>query len=436
MSSNLDLCPMNRESTILLQQVRIIDSAEAKDWISDVLIVNGQIKVVETQIINYPPNTQIIQGENLILGTGLVDLYSHSGEPGYEARETLLSLAASAAAGGFIEVAVLPDTTPCVDNPETLTALQQKVSQLPNITQQPLSQLNFWTTFALGQNTKQMSELGELSGQTIGFAEQLNFSDLFLFKQALEYLQPLKKPIAVDISQNQLTNNGFIREGAQSIRYGLVGNPAYSEASAIAAILEIIASLEVPVHIMRVSTARGVELIADAKQRGVPVTASTTWMHLLFSTQDQANYNPNLRLEPPLGNFSDLKALQQGIQEGIIDAIAIDHQAYTYEEKTVPFALAPPGVIGLELALSILWQKLVTTEIISAIQLWQALSLKPRRCLQQKSLSINNSHTSDLILFNSQKTWQVNRQNIHSLGANTPWWNQEITGKIIQWNSL
>jgi dihydroorotase len=428
---------MTGESTILLQQVRIIDPVTERDFTADVLITNDRIQAIETQITNYTPNTQIVKGDNLILGTGLVDLYSHSGEPGNEARETFLSIASSAAAGGFIQVAVLPDTIPPIDNQETLTALQQKVIELRNNSQQSLSQLHFWTALALGKETKQMSELAELSNHTIGFTQQLSFTDLVLFKQALEYLKPLQKPIAIDVSRNQLTNNGTIREGAESIRYGLVGNPNYAESAAIAAILEIIASLDTPVHIMRVSTARGVELIANAKQRGVPVTASTTWMHLLFSTQDQGKYNPNLRLEPPLGNLSDLKALQKGVKEGIIDAIAIDHQAYTYEEKTVPFALAPPGVIGLELALPILWQKLVATEILSPTQLWQALSFKPRLYLQQPNLTINSdSHTLNLILFDTQKTWQVNQQNIQSQGANTPWWNQEIKGKVLPWSFL
>lgn len=425
---------MNGEP-ILLQQIRIIDPTKSRNYIADVLMVDGCIQAIEAQITNYPSDTQIIKGNDLILGTGLVDLYSHSGEPGYEARETLYSLAASATAGGFTEVAVLPNTTPPIDNLEILTSLQQKVSQLKN-THRSLSQLHFWTTFTTGKEAKHLSELAELSNYTIGFTQQLSFTDLSLFKQALEYLQPLQKPIAVDVSQNQLTNNGFMREGSESIRYGLVGNPGYSETAAIAAILEIVASIGTPVHIMRVSTARGVQLIADAKKRGVSVTASTTWMHLLFSTQDQKTYNPNLRLEPPLGNLNDLKALQQGVKEGIIDAIAIDHHSYTYEEKTIPFALAPPGAIGLELALPILWQKLVTTNILSPIELWQALSLKPRLCLQQPPLQIDKASISNLILFNTQKTWLTNSQNINSLGANTPWWNREITGKVILWETF
>jgi dihydroorotase len=426
---------MHGESTILLQQVRIIDPVTERDFIADVLITNNRLQAIQAKITNYSSDTQIVQGNDLILGTGLVDLYSHSGEPGNEARETLYSLASSAAAGGFMQVAVLPDTLPSIDNQETLTALQQKVIQLRSNSQQPLSQLHFWTALALDSETKKMSELGELSQHTIGFTQQLSFTDLVLFKQALEYLKPLQKPIAIDVSRNQLTNNGTIREGADSIRYGLVGNPDYAETTAIAAILEIIASLDTPVHIMKVSTARGVELIADAKQRGVPVTASTTWMHLLFSTQDQNKYNPNLRLEPPLGNLSDVKALQDGVRSGIIDAIAINHQAYTYEEKTVPFAQAPPGVIGLELALPILWQKLVTTKILTPTQLWQALSLKPSLYLQQPTPNINSgSDIANLVLFDTEKTWQVNQQNIQSQGANTPWWNQEITGKVLRWN--
>ena len=135
---------MNGELNVLLQQVRVIDPVVARDFTADVLIVEGQIQTIEAKIDRYPPNIPIVNGENLVLGTGLVDLYSHSGEPGYEARETLSSLASSASAGGFTEVAILPDTTPPIDNQEILTALQQKVIRLKNDTPQALSKLQFW----------------------------------------------------------------------------------------------------------------------------------------------------------------------------------------------------------------------------------------------------------------------------------------------------
>ena len=426
---------MNAESTILLRQIKVIDPVAEKDYIADVLIISDRVETVAAKITNYPDDTQVIEGRDLVLGTGLVDLYSHSGEPGYEARETLDSLAASGAAGGFTKVAVLPHTLPQIDNLETITALQQKANQLTATKENPRSQLSFWANLTGDREATQMSELAQLCHDAVGFIQKLNFSNLCLFRQALEYLKPLHKPIAIDLSENQLTNNGTVREGIQSVRYGLVGNPDYAEAAAIAAVIEIIASINTPVHIMNVSTARGVDLIAKAKQQGIPVTASTTWMHLLFSTEDQSTYNPNLRLEPPLGNPHDLIALRHGIQTGIIDIIAIAHRSYTYEEKTVPFGLAPPGAIGLQLALSILWQKLVITDIISPVQLWKALSWQPLSYWKTQP-SLIDEPIAKLVLFDTQKQWTVNSDSICSLGANTPWWNQQIKGQVVQYNFL
>ncbi|MEO0013744.1 MAG: hypothetical protein RLZZ535_2133, partial [Cyanobacteriota bacterium] len=248
----------------------------------------------------------------------------------------------------------------------------------------------------------------------------------------LEYLQPEQKPIAIALHQNELTGNGVVREGNASIRYGMSGNPGFSEAAIIAAVLEIAAEIPTPIHIMRVSTLRGVELIADAKAKGGNVTASTTWMHLLWDSNALGSYSPNLRLEPPLGNESDRIALIDGVRQGIIDAIAIDHHAYTYEEKTVAFALAPPGVIGLELALALLWQRFVQSGAWSAIELWQALSSRPRQCLQQKPKAIASEQATDLVLFDPEKKWIANQDNLKSPAANTPWYNQEITGKVIR----
>ena len=418
---------MNGELPRLLRQVRILDPTTQSDRIADVLIINQKIAAIDANITDFLDHTQIIDGQKLVLGTGLVDLYSHSGEPGNESRETLQTLAASAAAGGFTQITVLPDTIPRIDNAQVLTSLQQKTQYLGK---NNCPQINFWSAISSASGQKKMTELAELSSHTMGFSDRFSFADLPFLKQVLEYLQPLEKPLAIDVSANELTTQGVMREGVNSIRYGLVGNPNYSETSAIAAILEMVATINTPIHLMRVSTARGVELIAAAKERGIPVTASTTWMHLLFSTADLASYDPNLRLEPPLGNPQDLQVLQEAVKTGIIDAIAIDHQGYTYEEKTVAFSQAPPGAIGLQLALAILWQKFVATQKWSALQLWQALSRNPLLCLQQNptSLAIDSK---EFILFDPEKIWTVNQQNMYSLSANTPWWGQEIQGKII-----
>ena len=416
----------------LLRGIRIIDPSQRIDRVADVAIADGKIEAIaEGKIADYPPETSIIDGAGLILGTGLTDLYSHSGEPGNEARETLDDLITAAATGGFTDLAILPDTVPAIDNVEVLTSLAQK-SRYVNGNGQDLCppRLHLWA--ACHDPSGKMNELAELKSAAAGFTNSYSLGNLSLFKQTSEYIQSWHKTLAIALDRNELAGEGVVREGEISIRYGLPSNPSFSEAAAIAAVLEIVAEIAAPVHIMRVSTQRGVELIADAKSRGVPVTASTTWMHLLWDSSATVSYDPNLRLEPPLGEPKDRAALINGVKQGVIDAIAVDHRAYTYEEKTVPFALAPPGVIGLELALPLLWQTFVASGQWTALELWQALSSRPRQCLQQEPWAIAVGQPANLVLFDPQQTWTVERENLKSPAANTPWFGKEITGKTLR----
>jgi dihydroorotase len=183
---------------------------------------------------------------------------------------------------------------------------------------------------------------------------------------------------------------------------------------------------------MRISTARGVELVRSAKSRGVPITTSTTWLHLLLSTDSVYSYDSSLRLDPPLGNLSDREALIQAVQDGVIDSIAVDHSPYTYEEKTVAFGEAPPGAIGLELALPLLWSNLVESERLSALELWRSLTVCPAQCLGQNLNAIELNQPTDLILFDPNEKWTVDRENLRSLSTNTTWFNQSISGRVLQ----
>ncbi|MBE9166864.1 dihydroorotase [Pleurocapsales cyanobacterium LEGE 06147] len=424
---------MNSESneSTLLQQVRVINPIAGADRIADVLISEGKIKAVDFNIAEFSQDTTIINGQGLVLGPGLVDLYSHSGEPGYEYRETFSTFITAAAAGGFTRIGILPDTDPPLDNLGTLLSLHQQKQKLSKTIKQ-LPHLEFWGAITMEIEGKRMAQLAELAPVIVGFADGYPIKNLSLLRQVLEYLKPLGKPVALAVSNCELKGNGVVREGVASIRYGLSGNPGFSETVALSAVLEIVDAIGIPVHIMRVSTSRGVELIANAKQRGVPVTASTTWMHLLFNTNDLSNYDPNLRLEPPLGNENDMLALIEGVKQGMIDAIAVDHTPYTYEEKTQAFAEASPGVIGLELALPLLWQRFVASGEWSAVKLWQALSTRPQLCLGQQPTSCLPGHKAELTLFDPQKTWIVEKSNLESKSANTPWWGKEITGRAVQ----
>jgi dihydroorotase len=271
---------------------------------------------------------------------------------------------------------------------------------------------------------KTMTELAELSTTNIsGWADGSPVANPALIRRLLEYLQPFNRPIGLYALDRSLRGNGLARNGVAALKYGLPVDPVSSETAALAAIIEVIAEIGTPVHLMRISTRRGVELIAAAKQRGLPITASTTWLHLIADTTDLATYDPNFKLDPSLGTPDDRIAIIEGIKTGVLDAIAIDHSPYTYEEKTVAFGEAPAGSIGLELALPLLWEHLVVSGQLSALELWAALSNKPAQCLHQ-------SPPTQRILFDTKIAWKVTTTNLKCLSHNTAWLNREVIGKV------
>ncbi|MDZ8225172.1 dihydroorotase [Nostoc sp. ChiVER01] len=433
--------------TELLQKVRVIDPVSKIDELFDVLIADGYIQEVASHITDISPDASIRDCRGLVIGPGLVDLYSHSGEPGFEERETLLSLLQSATAGGFTRISILPNTSPAIDNPALVAQLQKKRGETrgqgdkgtggqgDNFSplSSPLPLLHIWGAITLDVAGKQMTELADLaSAGVVGFSDGEPLENLALVRRVLEYVQPLGKPVAFWPSDRQLSANGVMREGVDALRFGLPPIPASAETSAIAALLELVAAIGTPVHIMRVSTSRSVELIASAKAAGLPITASTTWMHLLLDTKAIKSYNTSLHLDPPLGNSSDVAALRAGVRAGVIDAIAIDHTPYSYEEKVQAFAEAPPGAIGLELALPLLWQYLVETEEFTALELWRALSTSPAECLGQKVSAILPHQPAELTLFDPQQIWKVERKSLYTLSQNTPWLGQQIKGHVVQ----
>jgi dihydroorotase len=412
----------------LLQQVRLLDPLTQSDRMVDVLIDEaGSINTISPQIQNYPDQTQVRDCTGLVLGPGLVDLYSTVGEPGFESRETLHSIAEAAVNGGFTRVALLPSTHPVIDRPEQVEWMLAHVpSGLPIA-------FHLWGAITQNLEGTKLVELAELAAAGVcGFSDGQPLNTAMLVRRMLEYLSPLNVPIALWPCDRTLSNKGVIREGIQALQTGLPENPTIAETSALAALLEMVERFQVPVHIMRVSTARSVALIEAAKARGLPITASGSWMHLLWDSEDLRSYNVNLRLDPPLGNPEDRAALIQGLETGVVDAIAIDHTAYTYGEKTVPFAEAPSGAIGLELALPLLWQTFVESERWSALDLWQKLSTNPLAILKQPASPITEGQTAELTLFDPHTAWEVKPSTLKSLSSNTPYLDTTIVGRVVK----
>ncbi|MDG2991005.1 dihydroorotase [Candidatus Synechococcus calcipolaris G9] len=417
----------------LLQQVRILDPVNQRDVCGDVLLDDRSILAIAPHIDTYPDETYCQNAQGLILGPGLVDLYSHSGEPGYEYRETLASLVAAAAAGGFSRIHLLPDTQPAIDGPAVWQQIQAGLSQNA---QNSRVQVGAWAGLTQNLGGTALNDLAELAASGIvGFSDSRGLTHWPLLQRALEYLQPFNRPVALWPFDSGLGGQGVMRQSPEAVALGLVEQGAIAETGPLAMILELAATVELPIHVMRLSTARSVEMMEQVYAQGqAPAfkpTASVSWLHLLLNTTDLGSYDPNLRLDPPLGTPRDQQALIAGVKSGAIAAIAIDHTPLTYEEKMVSFAEALPGAIGLELALPCLWQQLVTTEQLTALELWQALSTRPAEILGQTPAQLVPGQPSEVILFDPNPVWTVTADALHSHAQNTPFLGKTLQGKVV-----
>jgi dihydroorotase len=407
----------------LLRQVRLLDPVAELDQRCDLLLEDGWIRSMAPNLDTWPETCKVREAAGWILGPGLVDLYSQAGEPGQEERESLDSLAAAALAGGFTRVLVLPNTTPARDTAPVLRDYCQRSWPL---------QLDFWGALTRSCAGEALTELADLQAAgAVGFSDGMSLPSWMLLRRLLEYAKPLQRAIALWPRHSGLAGKGTGREGGLALQLGLPPDSALSETVAIAGLLELVRATGTPIHLMRLSTARGVELLRQAREADLPVTASTTWLHLLYTTADLANYDPNLRLSPPLGNASDRAALREAVQAGMIGAIAVDHAPYTYEEKTVAFGETPPGALGLELALPMLWQALVVEAGWSPLALWRALSSGPQHCLQEKPQGLGPGSTQ-LTLFDPQAGWRVDETTLQSRSCNTHLLGQHLTGHVLK----
>jgi dihydroorotase len=408
----------------LFRGVKQLNVVTGEEHTVEVLIENDRILAIGPTLTDIPPTATVESKGEWILAPGLVDLYGYSSEPGFEERETIASLLKSAKAGGFARINILPDTQPPIDSAATISLLQSSIKKERSSTPH-LPTVGIWSALTQNNTGDQLAEVRELAAAgAIGFTAKIDLANLPLLRRSREYLQHQPQPIAIQAEASNLNGGGIAREGTLALRYGFPPLPTASETTAIAAILELIRSTPAPLHFMRLSTARGVELIRHAKQAGLPITASIVWLHAIADIRDLATYDPNLRLSPPLGNPSDREAIIAGLQDGTIDAIATDDRAYTYEEKMVPFGEAPPGTLGRQFILPLLWQNLVATNLLTPHQLWRTLSTHPAAILQTPT-------PETLILFDPHLPWQVDRTTLHSLSQNTHYWGKTILGKPI-----
>ncbi|GAB3692898.1 dihydroorotase [Spirosoma flavus] len=417
---------------ILIRSARVIDAATPFDGQTvDLLIDNGLIRQIGKNL-TAEANTQVIEADDLHVSPGWVDLRVSAQDPGFEHKEDITSVCRAAAAGGFTDIAVLPNTYPVIDAKGTLGYVQRMAEGQPV----RVHVVAAVTKKADGEDFTEMLDLHHAGA--VAFSDghhPIQNPDLLL--KTLQYLQPINGLLMNRAEEVLLTRFGQMHEGIQSTLLGLKGMPALAEELMIERDLRLLEYVigaegvgqggEAPaLHFSTISTARSVELIRQAKAKGLPVSCDVAAHQLVFDDTSLAGFDTSLKVNPPFRSPEDVAGLWAGLADGTIDAIVSDHTPQDAESKNVEFDVADFGIIGLETVFAAVMSH---NRGLSLNQLIDKLSIRPRQILRLPSVTIAEGQPANLTLFQPSRSWTYERT--LSKSKNSPFFGQTFTGRVL-----
>jgi len=438
---------------LLIKDGSVIDPSQNLGEVADLLVVDGKIAEIASDLMTTVspqiPGIQVIDAAGCIVAPGFVDLHCHLRQPGDEDKETIATGTRAAARGGFTTLCAMPNTTPPADTAAAVRQLREIASRDGVVRVFPVG------TITKGRAGKELAEMAELQeAGAVAFSDDGSpVVDGRIMRNALLYSTMLGLPLLSHSEERDLSADSDMNEGALCTLLGLRGNPAAAEVAAVAREIALAELTGGHVHICHVSTAGAVELIRQAKARGVPVTAEASPHHLTLSEAwvaggalssvlplaasaplipvppDFPPYHPHTKVSPPLRSRADLEALWAGLRDGTIDAIATDHAPHTWVDKECEFGYAAPGISGLETALPLLLA-LSQRDIVDLPTLVGALACNPARILGLPYGTLNVGRPADVVIFDPEEEWVVDPAALASKGKNTPLSGVTLRGRV------
>lgn len=437
---------------LVIKNGLLIDPTQKIDEICDIIIEDGKIKELRRlkgkgkgQTNSSEPRTsnveqEIVDASGMLVMPGLVDMHVHLREPGFEYKETIKTGTEAAVRGGITSVCCMPNTNPVNDNPGITEFILRKAILEGSCTVFPLGAIT------KGQKGEELAELGMMyDAGCVAFSDDGRpVMDSLLMRRALEYSRIRKALIISHAEDMSLAAGGVMNEGLLSVTLGLKGIPAQAEEIMICRDIALAELTGGRLHIAHVSTAGAVELLRQAKKRGVADITAETCPHYFSITEEAViGYNGNAKVNPPLRRQKDVEAIKKGLHDGTIDVIATDHAPHHKDEKSSEFDNAPSGISGLETSIG-LSMRLVDEKVLTLSQLVEKMSASPARILGigEKKGTLKPGADADIVVVNTNIEYTVNGADFRSKGKNTPFegWTLKAQpavtiakGRIYRW---
>ena len=403
---------------------RIIDPANNIDQTGGLFIDEGLIVGIGKSPKGFKAE-QEIDATGQIVCPGLIDLCARLREPGEEHKATIASETTAAIASGITSICCPPDTIPVIDTPAVVELIFQHASNSQQSKVFPLGALTH------GLKGKTLAEMDALKNAgCIGVSNAYApIVDTEVLRRALEYATTCEITVHLYCEDDYLRNNGVVHEGPVSTRLGLPAIPETAETIAISRALLLVEQTGARVHFCRISTARSIELLAEAKTRGIDVTADVGIAHLHLTDMDISSFNTDCYVLPPLRSQRDKEGLRTGLANGTITAICSDHQPHESDAKSAPFSMTEPGASTIEMLLPLTLQ-LVRDKNLTLQQAIAALTSAPAKIAGLDTGNLSIGSRADICIFDPESSWMVETEALLSAGRNTPFASWEMTGKV------
>ena len=415
-------------SAIIIRNGRVIDPANRRDKLADLVIVDGRI--AEKSAIRDPRSAiGEIDASGLIVAPGLIDMHVHLREPGFGHKETIESGARAAAAGGFTTIVCMPNTSPVADTPSTIAWIKERAAAAACV--------NVLPTGAISKNIsgEELGPIGSLAQAGVvaitddGHCIQNNE----LMRRAVEYARMVGVPVLDHCQDYNLVGNGVVHEGYWSTLLGLPGWPAAGEEAIVMRNILLADLCDHPIHCQHVSTAGSVRLLREARGRGVKITGEVCPHHIALTDEAIQNFNTNYKMNPPLRAQADVDALLEGIADGTLSILASDHAPHADFEKEVEFDAAPFGIIGLETELGLFLDLLVHKHRkIDIARLIEMYTVEPARLLKINAGTLSIGAPADVTLIDPDLEWTVKIDKFESASRNSPFDGSKLKGRAVR----
>jgi dihydroorotase len=396
---------------------------------ADILLKNGRIAAIGEHLT--ASGADVVDADGLVALPGLVDLHTHLREPGREDAETVETGSRAAALGGFTAVHAMANTEPVADTAGVVEQVWRLGHEAGLVDVVPVGAV---TVGLGGQRLAELGAMADSAARVRVFSDDGRcVADPALMRRALEYVKAFDGVIAQHAEEPRLTIGAQMHEGDRSARLGLAGWPAAAEESIIARDVLLAGHVGGRLHVCHVSTAGSVEILRWAKGRGVQVTAEVTPHHLLLTDACAESYDPVFKVNPPLRTAADVEAVVSGLADGTIDAVATDHAPHAVEDKECEWAMARPGMLGLEQALSVVVQTMVETGLLDWRGVADRMSVRPAAIgrLPGHGRPLSPGEPANLVLLDPAARSVVDAAALASRSRNTPYAGRELPGRVV-----